>query len=324
MRIRAALVAVAVVLATATAGCDGEPDAGLDRLVIATGAQGDVYALLGQALADAAKERLSTDARVLNTAGSVANLRMVADGRADIAFATVDTVKLAVDGDVPFTGTLPLVTLARLYDDYLQIVLRADSPVHQTSDLAGLKVSIGAPDSGTEVVVSRVLEAAGHELRDIDARRLPPARAVAALRSGDISAFFVTGGLPTPAVARLAEQGPIRLLPIPDEVGELQAQFGEYYLARSVTRGTYGLAEEVDTLGIPSVLVVRRDMPDPIAYQLTELLFAAKQRMVVAHEEARRLDRRSALATFPVALHPGAARYYRDSKVMAGFRRAGG
>jgi len=124
----------------------------------------------------------------------------------------------------------------------------------------------------------------------------------------------------------MAALGPVRLLPIPDEVGELQAQFGEYYLVRSITRGTYGLAEEVATLGIPTVLVVRRDLPDRAAYRLTELLLAAKQRLVAAHEEARRLDRRSALATFPVTLHPGAARYDRDAKVLArGWaRRLGG
>jgi uncharacterized protein len=325
MRIRSVLVAIALLLtASAAAGCDGGPDSGLDHLVIATGEQGDVYSLLGQALAGAARDRLAVDAQVLNTAGSLENLRMVADGRADVGFATVDLVKLAVDGDAPFAGALPLVTLARLYDDYLQIVLRADSGIAQISDLTNLAVSIGAVNSGTDVVVSRVLEAGGHDLPDIDARRLSPARSAEALRSGDISAFFVTGGLPTPAVARLAEQGPIRLLSIPGEVGELQAQFGEYYLVRSVTRGTYGLTDEIATLGIPTVLVVRRDMPDEIAYQLTKLLFAAKQRLVDAHEEARRLDRRSALATFPVTLHPGAVRYYRDAKVMAAPTPAGG
>jgi uncharacterized protein len=318
MRIRAALVTVAAVLVAAgAAGCHGDPDAGLNHLVIATGEQGDVDALLGQALARAAKDRLSSDARVLTTAGSLDNLRMVAEGRADVGFATVDTVKLALDGDAPFTSALPLVTLARLYDDYLHIVLPADSRVGQVSDLAGLRVSIGAPGSGTDVVVSRVLEAAGHDLPDLQARRLSPAQSAQALRAGDISAFFVTGGLPTPAVARLAEQKPIRLLAIPDEVGKLQAQFGEYYLARSITRGTYGMPGEVATLGIPNVLVVRRDLPDRAAYQLTKLLFAAKQQLVDAHEEGRRLDRRSALATFPVTLHPGAARYYRDSKVLA-------
>jgi TRAP-type uncharacterized transport system substrate-binding protein len=69
-------------------------------------------------------------------------------------------------------------------------------------------------------------------------------------------------------------------------------------------------------LGVRNVLVVRRDLPERTAYRLTELLFAAKRELASAHDEARRLDPRSALATFPVPLHPGASAYYRESKPM--------
>jgi TRAP transporter TAXI family solute receptor len=119
-----------------------------------------------------------------------------------------------------------------------------------------------------------------------------------------------------PVVATLARSVPLRLLSIGAEVQALQDRFGEYYLARSVPAGTYGIDAEVATLGVRTVLVVRRDLPERTAYRLTGLLFAARRELVAAHAEARRLDARSALATYPVPTHPGASRYYRESKPM--------
>jgi hypothetical protein len=314
-RAASAVVATLLVLG-APAGCtrDRPP---LDRLVIAAGQPGEVYHALGQALADTAADRWSVEVEVLRTAASADNLRLVGEGRADLGLATVDLAAMAMQGDAPFLA-LPIVTVARLYEDHLQIVVRADSGLRQVGDLAGLRVSTGLPGSGTEVVAARVLEAHGHGLRDVVQRRLSPADSAAAMRSGALDAFFVTGGMPTPVVQDLAAHVPIRILPaVPDDPDELQARYGEYYLIRSVTAGTYGIEQDVRTLGVPSVVVVRRDLPDEVAYRLTELLFTAKDQLVAAHPEARRLDRRSALATFPIPLHPGAARYYRDAKPMA-------
>jgi TRAP transporter TAXI family solute receptor len=198
---------------------------------------------------------------VLKTQGSVDNLKAVAEGRADVGFATVDATSLAAQGEEPFVGALPVLTLTR----------------------------------STEALASR-----------------------------EIAGFFVTGGLPMPALVDLSKRSPFRLLTLREELEGLQGQFGEIYQPRTIaaTR-TYVIPDgveqldQVDTLAVTNVLVVRRSLPEATAHRLTELLFAAKPRLVAAHEEARRLDHRSALATYPVQLHPGAADYYRDHKVMA-------
>ena len=58
------------------------------------------------------------------------------------------------------------------------------------------------------------------------------------------------------------------------------------------------------TVTVANVLVVRQDLPEEFAYRLTELLFDAKPRLVDAHEEARRLDHRSAVG-LAAGLSPG-------------------
>lgn len=176
------------------------------------------------------------------------------------------------------------------------------------ADLAGRRVAVGRLSSGTDIAAARVLAAAD---LDPDTVEAGAATAADALRRGEVDAFFVTGGLPTPAVAGLAEQVPVRLLP-------LQARHGESYQVRSVPAGTYpGIDATVQTVGIPNLLVVRDDLPEGTAYRLTELLFSAKPELVAAHPEARGLDHRSALGSSPIPLHPGAVRYYQAAKPLA-------
>ena len=67
------------------------------------------------------------------------------------------------------------------------------------------------------------------------------------------------------AIGDLARWTPIRLIPVADEVPTMQAQFGEYYAARSVPAGMYGPDGEIATLGVLNVLVVRRDLPERAA-----------------------------------------------------------
>lgn len=304
-------------------GCrtDGTP---LPPVVIATGGRGGVYHALGEAFAATLHRRWKVHATVLTTAASIENLRLLAAGRADLAFSTVDSADLAARGAGPFGGPVPggaaggIAALSGLYDDYLQIVVRADAPIRTVADLRGRRVSTGAAGSGTEVVAGRVLAAAGLRGHDAIVRsRLSASGSGEALRTGRIDAFFFTGGLPTPAVADLARTVRVRLLPVGALVAGLQRSFGEVYLARSIPAGTYGMGREVPTVAVPNVLVVRADMPSGEARELTALLFASKARLAAVHAQARRLDRRAALATYPLPLHPGAARYFRETKAWA-------
>jgi TRAP transporter TAXI family solute receptor len=308
---------VLVVTGVVVMACDRDRAPGMSRFVIATGPDGSVYDALGEALARVAKDRWGVDARVQSTAASVENLRMVADGRADIAFATVDAAAAAVQGDAPFSSALPVVAIAGTYDDYLHIVVRGDSEIWQVGDLNSLVVSTGPPAAGTDLVAARVLEAGGLGIERIDRRQLSTADAAEALRNKAIQGFFATGGLPDPTVSALAERTPVRVLSLDDELTDIQERHGELYLDRSIPRGMYGADREVRTLGVRNVVVVRWDLPEDVAYWATKLLFAAKTEMVRAHIEARRIDPRSAVATAPMPLHPGAQRYYRESKPMA-------
>ncbi|WP_405996840.1 TAXI family TRAP transporter solute-binding subunit [Streptomyces sp. NBC_00829] len=313
----ARVLASAVAAALLLAGCGGSdaPPRPSGEVNVATGNPGGVYADYGAGYAKLIESRLpDTSARVLYTGGSVDNLRRVDSGLAQTGFTLADSAADAVAGRPPFPRKLPVVALAALYDNYVQLVVRANSPVRSTKALRGLRVSMGSEGSGTALIAERILKVAGLSPDgDVTSLRLDVRESANALAAGRIDAFFWSGGLPTGAITELRRSTPIRLVDLGDVVGSLTRSYGELYTETTVPAVVYGAQSAVTTVSVPNFLVVRRDMPDSEAYWLTRLLFEGQSRLIRAHPEARRLDRRTAIATHPVELHPGAARWYRES-----------
>jgi TRAP transporter TAXI family solute receptor len=321
MRRRSALAALlAVPAGVATAGCDDDDPAPVRRLVIAGGPPDTAYSRLGGVLVDAARKRWKIPAELLPTDGSVDNVRSLMDGVADVAFTTVDVAAAAQQGDRPFGVARPIAALASLYDDYLHIVVRKGEGINRLDDLAGRKVSTGPLNSAVDILAARLLNATKFttdKRPDTQDHHHEASVAAGLLEKRSIDAFFTIGALPDDLVAALDARVPIQLLPVEDETTTLAERAGEYFVTRSVPANTYGTAPEVVTLGVRTILVVRRTVADEAAYGFVRLLFDARGALRRVHSEAKRLDERSGLTTYPIDLHPGVTRYYREAKLLA-------
>jgi TRAP transporter TAXI family solute receptor len=303
----------AVGLLTALPACSS-PYSGT-RLTLATGGTQGVYFALGNALADAWQQKLGLGARpgVLATAGSVDNLRLLAAGAADVVFSQVDTAADQLERSAPGDPRAPRA-LARIYDDVVHVVVRADSPATTLAGLRGARVSLGARDSGVYVIATRLLGVAGLAPEtDLQAEQLGINESVAALESGAIDAFFWSGGVPTDGISQLAKAVPIRLLDLEDVVTPVRAAFPAY-APGTVPAATYGIPEPVTTLLVRNFLLVAAAMPDDLANALVRGLFEAQPDLAVASPAALTIDPRAAIGTQPVPLHPGAERFFRMTK----------
>lgn len=278
------------------------------RISIATGGTSGVYFVLGGGLADLVGRRIpGVEATAEVTAGSVDNLLLVDGGDSDVAFTLADTAADAVHGKGAFDTPLAVRALARLYTNYTQVVTTAGSGIETVGDLAGKRVSVGSPNSGTEVIATRILDVAGVEVRR---EQLGIGESVGALRDGVIDAFFWSGGLPTAGITDLASTESIRLLPLAEVLPGMQAAHGEVYQPASVPAGTYGLAADVPSIGVANYLVVRDDMDTALAEALTRLLFEEAEALAAVHPEAKNITLTGARQVDPLQLHPGARRYY--------------
>jgi uncharacterized protein len=302
--------------AATLAACTSDPDYPPGQLRIASGGTGGVYHAYAEGIAAVIRDALpGLRPTVLATAASIENLQLVAAGSAEIGFTSADAAADAYRGAAPFRAPLPVLALGRIYESYLHLAVRLDRPITRVADLRGRAVSIGAPASGTEVIATRLLPLAGLDVaRDLKAERLDPDVAADAVANGRLDGMFFSGGIPVAAIVSLARRTPVTLLEMGTFVAEMRRRYGEVYVERTIPASTYGMAGPTLTLGVSNFLVVAKTMDERVAYRVIRALFEHRDRLAEAHPAGSRLDRGSAINTLPLPLHPGAARYYRESK----------
>jgi TRAP transporter TAXI family solute receptor len=287
----------------------GSCEASSGRITIATGNTGGVYYTLGGGLAQLISDNTPLKASAAETGASVQNIQQLVAGDYDIAFALADSAADAVNGKESFEGKpQDIQALARIYSNYTQVVVRADSGINSVADMKGKRISTGSPKSGTEVMANRLLKAAGLSESDVSAQRLALRPTVDQMKAGQIDGFVWSGGLPTPELTDLTTS-------LGDDVKFLDAtnlfdtlkKINPVYEKGTLPKDTYGLPADVPTIVVPNLLLVTKDFSAGNACAITKLIFDKKDELVKVHKAASALDREIAVETDPVKLHPGAA-----------------
>ena len=317
----AATLATAVALAFSACGGQQEQNAagsGVDesscdpgegRLNIATGNSTGVYYVVGGGLAQVINDETDLQATAAETGASVQNIQQLVAGDYDMAFSLADTATDAVNGDGDFDGAQDVSTLGRLYDNYTQVVVRSDSGIDSIEDFAGKRISTGSPQSGTEVIANRMIEESGLEVSDVKAQRLDLTQTVDAMKDGSLDGLVWSGGLPTPAMTDLftAMGDELEFIDVTPLLKPLQ-EINPVYEESSIPADAYGLEEDIPTISVPNLLMVRNDMPDNLACAMTTLIFEQKDALVQVHPSAEELSLDTATQTGPVPIHPGSER----------------
>ena len=314
MRIRTLVAALsALLLAGGTALAQ-------QSLSIATGGTGGVYYPTGGAYAELINEHLEGYTAAAEVTGaSVENVGLIARGDSDIALVLADTAYQAYTGTENFGGDgqppqLPnLRSLGVAYPNAIQLVTLADSGIESLADLAGKRVSVGAPGSGTEVSAQAIMEANGITYDDIEEQRLNFNETASALRDGQIDAGFWSVGPPTSSILDLATTRDIELVSLEGEELENALGASDVFAAYTLPGGTYpGVDEDTQTIGTPNVITVAAEMDEQLAYDFLDALYTNIDDVIAVHPSANDTTPELALSASPIPLHPGAVRYYQD------------
>jgi len=252
--------------------------------------------------------------------GGIDNLNQAYDGEAQIGIANANLVYQAQEGQGAFEGYANdnLRIFAGLYINPNQVVVTKDSGVNSLADLKGKRISIGAPGATTidEAIVH--LESVGRGLDDIRAECMDTSAAADAVSNTLLDGVRVMSGTPNAAVTPIMTTTDSRLMPISaEEVEALKAEF-PWYAATEIPAGTYpGQDEAVATSGVKLTLFITADVDEETVYQMTRIFWENWNMLCENHAALRRADPKEACRDIAgVAIHEGAARYYREIGLM--------
>ena len=294
-----------------SAGTAAEPvpcEAEEGRITIATGNSTGVYFVLGGGIASLISDDTPIRATAAETGASVQNIEQLVAGDYDIAFSLADTASDAVAGTASFDEPQQVQALGRIHTNYTQVIVRNDAEIESVEDMAGHAISTGSPNSGTEVIATRLLGAAGLDIDDdVDAQRLDLTATIDGMRDGSIDGFFWSGGLPTAAVTDLlsTNAGDVSFLDVTPLLPAMQ-EINDVYQEGVITADTYDLDADVPTMVVPNVLLVRDDFPANNACAITNLIWSNVDTLASVHPAASELDPALALETGPIPLAIGA------------------
>lgn len=304
---RRAFILAAAAVAAGAAGCFRSEPGG--HLRVAAGERGGLYLTFAEILAKQLRIRYpDIGVDPVSTEGSVANLARLRAAEADMGLSLADVAER--DRATGPVATAPLA-VARVYENYLQVVVRDFTPVRRLEDLGGRRVSIGAAQSGAAATSEVLLEAAGlHDRVDIQTFRLRDA--LDRLADGRIDALVWSGGVPTPAIAELDDSVPLRILDIGELATPMSRIAGYPYVVRRVPTCGY-VPPGSSSIGVPNLLLCRPDIAEDLVAAVVDVLATDAPQLVPPNVRGLQyLDPPSMIQTGLIPLHPGAIEAYRQ------------
>ena len=289
------------------------PAAAQERVSIGTGGTGGLFYVIGAGMAEVLNKHMpDVTARAEVTGASVENVRRVAADQMTFGFSSSSTLYEASVGEGPFEEALPVAAMAYLYPAVLQIATTADTGIETMDDLAGKTINLGPPGSNSAVLVQRMLEA--YEVFDpANVQFLSYTEGTNALMNGTVDATVVLAGAPTAALIDLGAQRDMKLIPIERDRLAALVETYPFYQFYEIAAGTYtGQDAPVLAINDPATIFTASNVPEETVYGITKALFDNLPEIQAIHPQAREITVEGA-TNAPIALHPGAQRYFDEA-----------
>jgi uncharacterized protein len=302
------------------------------KIIFATGGIGGVYLYYGTQIAAIITANTPYQATAIQTAASIDDnllLRDKTDPEKGIYFCATSLPDSAY---VAYTGThkmfkgkpAPSRILWMMYPNYLQIVTTADRAIKTVKDLAGKRVSTGAPGSGTEFTAMLVLKAAGVNPGSFKKwEKLGAKESTEALSNGTIDAYFWSGGLPTGAIVELAttlkrKNKTISFVSIPkdsDVVKYFDKNFSGLAEPGVISKDVYESKSDTPTIRFWNWVLAPKSLPDNIAYDMVKAVFTHLDQLHRAIKPAGMTTAENTakfIGKTTIPFDPGAIKYFKE------------
>jgi len=272
MKIKSAFI---IILISILLQCKGKTET-----TFAGGFPGGTY----DALAKSLEENKTLNVKVINSNGSLDNINMLLDKKAEFCLTQIDMYYSAKLGN-PEVAKQTAILLPVLQDE---IHLLVNPSIKKITDLKGKKVAIGHSESGIKATSISVLRLSGIDFNEIEVKELSPEEALPLLLKKEIDALFVVSGIPVKLLSALPADSAdkVKILSFEDSILDKIKSDNKVYQRTTIPANTYSWQKDkVDTLQVQTVLLARKDLPTSKVSEFLNGLFNNADTLVSAHPE---------------------------------------
>lgn len=257
---------------------------------------------------------------------SVENANRLHADEISFGFMAANWIGRAKQGEAPFLRPIDIRMAAPMNAGPLFFIVRADSTLRSVADLAGRRIVLGPEKSGMVQHAHTMFGVLGLAFTAFTPVYLDFEAGGQALARGEVDAQLQCP-IPNKVMTALSEAHDIRVLPYAP--GQLEKLIGEVLFYRRVTmrKGALrGLDADVAQPGVVNVLATHARVPDATVRDAVSAIVANAAELGRINPlfnglgelfQPLKAEGAKALEFGGVALHPGAARAYRDAGLLA-------
>ena len=282
-------------------------------LRLMTGPQGGSWYPLGGAIQNMMQTSMPGVSVQVLPGGGIANVKAIAAGKADIAFANSVSTVDAMEGRGAFEDKVSNVcNVATLYPQYFQIVALKSAGINSLADLKG-KALATQPRGNTAEEISRMaLDVAGMNYESMSTVHFVSySDGVSLMKDNNAQVMMLGTTVPASAVMDLANATDITLVSLDDATVAEFKKRNPGFTALTIKAGSYpGQDKDVQAIGYATHVIARCDL-DPAVVEGMLKAMEANMGDLSAIASAMKGANREMMATdIGVPMQDGAKRFF--------------
>ena len=285
---------------------------------IGTGSVNGIYYPLGGSICKILNgaNNFKTKCFAESTSGSVYNITALRSSKIDFGFSQHDWLYNSYNGKDIFEKIgedKNIRTVFTAHTESVVVITKKNQNIKSIKDLAGKRISIGLPDSGTRWTIQRIFETVGITKDNLkNPKELNPSEEMKLFCSDDLDAMFIVYGNPNLIAKEMIDSCGGEIIGIEqDYIDKIIAHY-PFYIESIIPKSYYNLSEDIKTIGIKSSFVVNKNLSDDIVFQITKLIATNLNQLLVSNQILLGITKNTISENPIIPFHNGAVKYYKS------------
>ncbi|PJG57810.1 TAXI family TRAP transporter solute-binding subunit [Aeromonas cavernicola] len=290
-----------------------------ERLYLGTGdINGIYYQIGGEFCRLATNSNLNYRCAVVPSSGSIENLSLLENNEINFAIVQSDWVYQAYQGIGPFKEK-PMNELRAIFATHAEpftLVVKANADINSVLDLKNKKIYIGMPNSGTRQTAINLFSKVNLSLNDL--KEVNVEYPSEALCKGAIDAFAMVSGHPNKTLVETTKLCDIKFIAIDKAILDKLMMGSPFYQKSQIPPRLYpGNIKPIPTFAVAAILVTSSSTNPDKVYALTKGMLDQQtnfNKQTFAYANLFRLNKHRVGKVIPIEQHPGAKKYFDETK----------